>query len=286
MSTFSKATYLAANYSQFRPHYPPSFYKLLSQYLGHKVKRAVDIGCGTGVLLYPLLDMSDRVVGTDALAVMVERANALKQERLAPQDATRISFEVADVTNWQDTNVDLITVAQALHWFNIPKFFHQAYESLAPGGVLAYYYYVDPVIKGVPHAKEANDLYNRYVYGDNTIGPFWEQPGRSILAGMCRDVNKQISPKEFTRVEEHQYEAAKREPNDKDLVMIRSGVVIDDLLNYIRTYLGYHNFADATGKGEEIMTQFADDLHKLGWTNDTKFDLVWNTGYTFMTKAD
>lgn len=285
MSTFSKSAYLATKYSQFRPHYPPQFYQLLSQYIGHKVNKAVDIGCGTGVSLYPLLELSDRVIGTDLLAVMVERANTIKHEKLSPSDAARISFQVANVSDWNDNNVDLITVAQAIHWFDTAKFFHQAYQALSPGGVLAYYYYVDPVIKGVANADKANALYHRYVYGEDTIGPHWEQPGRSILANMCRDVNQGISPKEFTNVEQHIYEAEEREPTDKDMVMTREGVVVDDLFNYIRTYLGYHNFEAETGKGEDVLKQFADDLNQLGITDTTKFDLVWNTGYTFMTRT-
>lgn len=290
MTTFSKGTFQAAKYNQFRPLYPGSFYRILGDYLKKSgaevpVAKTADVGCGTGVALYPLLDLSKQVIGVDLSQPMVDTANSVKEQKLQPDDASRISFRAMDVADWTDSNVDLITAAQCIHWFDIPKFFAACGDILVPhSGVLAFFFYVDPVICNAPRAKEAQLIYDKYIYGDSFIGPYWEQPGRGILKHLCKDVTAQIPQDIYEEVEVNTFWADQRAPSPKDLVLERKQITIDELFLYLKTYSGYHNYAEAKKDKGEIFDEFAKELGTIGWDKSTKFDIVWNTGYTFMKR--
>lgn len=306
MATFSKSGFKTLNYNSFRPRYPQSFYKQLVSYAngGDLVKSILDIGCGTGIATYDMLNIAEKVVGNDLSPSMVETCNSLKDQRckdLGIEDSSRIHFEQGNIdTVSAQHQVSMITAAQCLHWSkDFDSFFKSAHQALAPGGTLAYWYYVDPIIvdfKGPSSGdkqealQKAKDLYFKYCYNDpNLMGPYWEQPGRNVIKNGYKDINCHIPEQLFTEVTVNQYfpqfESYTPPSEQNDLALVKLGVGISDLIKYLSTYSGYHNYLEAH-KDSKFLEEFELELKLItGWTDETTIDLVWNTGYTFMKKT-
>ncbi len=122
----------SANYLQFRPDYPSNLYKYLITLIpNHQL--AWDCGTGNGQAASELANYFDQVIATDIseaqLAVAIQKPNIFYQ--VCPAEKTDIANE----------SVDLITVAQALHWFDLPKFYKEVKRVLKPQGVLAAWCY-------------------------------------------------------------------------------------------------------------------------------------------------
>ncbi|OBA23677.1 S-adenosyl-L-methionine-dependent methyltransferase [Metschnikowia bicuspidata var. bicuspidata NRRL YB-4993] len=306
MSTFSKSGFKSLNYNSFRPQYPPPFYQLLLDYTGKtRIPHAIDLGCGTGVASFPLLNFCDKVVGLDLSPLMISGANKLKQNRLQEMgitDESRINFEVAAVEEYKapPESSDLIVAAECIHWFkDYDTFFTAAAKQLRPGATLAYWYYVDPLIVDFNGPSSLNlskqdilinvmDAYDLMVYRDESLlGPHWEQPGRSILQGFLTEVDKHIPRELFTDIKIRKYMPGSLNTyRNDDLQLVRKDISLLDYTKYISTYSSYHNYDEATGKGEELLDNFLRKLeNEFGWDrNNTTLTLEWYAGYTFMKK--
>jgi SAM-dependent methyltransferase len=91
-------------------------------------------------------------------------------------------------------SVDLVTVAQALHWLDPDRFFDETRRVLVTGGVLAAWGYGDPVIEG----RDANAIVHAYNRG--TIESYW-LPERQLLLDAYRTIEfpfEEIEPPTFT----------------------------------------------------------------------------------------
>ncbi|CEG60643.1 class I SAM-dependent methyltransferase [Legionella micdadei] len=120
------------NYLLFRPNYPAVLY----DYLVHLVKdhqSAWDCGTGNGQAAVALAAYFDQVIATD-----INRA----QLELAPKNE-KIHYLccLAESTPILDNSIDLITVAQALHWFNFDLFYDEVRRVGKPAGVIAAWCY-------------------------------------------------------------------------------------------------------------------------------------------------
>src|SRR4029077_9019073 len=154
----------AAAYAKFRPGYPQE----LCDYLGSIAPNrqlAWDCGTGNGQAAVGLASVFDRVIATDASAKQI--ANAQLHER--------VEYRVAPAENSgiKSGTIDLIMVAQALHWFDLDRFYAEARRVLKPDGVLAASAYnllrIEPAI---------DEIVNRYYY--EVVGPFWP-PERKLV---------------------------------------------------------------------------------------------------------
>ncbi|KAK6465808.1 trans-aconitate methyltransferase 2 [Scheffersomyces coipomensis] len=327
MTTFSKINFKTLNYNSFRPHYPSSFYKVLVEYVtkGDSAKipldKAIDLGCGTGVATYPLLNTTKEVFGLDLSPSMIKTADSLIDSRckeLGIEDHPRIKFRAGAVEDFlytesggareiPDESVDLITAAQCIHWFkDYDAYFKNCYKLLKKGGTLSYFFYIDPVIidfrvengksitkdEKLEILKRSKELYHNFVYNDpSSMGPHWENPGRNILKDYCEEVNKSIPTELYDDVKINtfipDFETGKTVPNDEvDLDLKKMDIPLSGFVDYLTTYSAYHTFKDTTGDPTNILETYVSNLEKeFGWDrNTTKIDLVWNTGYTFMTK--
>ncbi len=122
----------AISYAQFRPTYP----KELFDYVVALPKQRLcvwDCGTGNGQAAVELAKYFDHVIATDASSEQIKNA------KLHP----KITYKVApaEKTDIADQSVDLITVAQALHWFDFPKFYAEVRRVLKPDGYLVAWTY-------------------------------------------------------------------------------------------------------------------------------------------------
>ena len=313
MSAFQKKLFSTENYENFRPRYPEDFFGLLRAYNGinkagatfqSKESRALDLGCGTGVASYPLLEVIDNVIGIDPSHNMIAKADSLKQKFCEEKniDHTRIQFRVGRTEDLLYSVVpesfDLIIVAQCAHWFDIDAFFKNSAALLKKGGTLAYWYYGDPFIVDFSSLsmtkeqtlKEAAQMFDRYIYDDpNYIGPYWDFPGRKILRNDYKAINERIPFDSFENIYINNFHVDLRNklyPSRGDLSIFRRQLLLQDFFSYLSTYSALSNFIEQTGDKENVMEKYLLELEsKFGWDRKhTKIDVVWNSGYTFLHK--
>ncbi len=118
----------SALYQQARPVYPAS---LIMQILPYVVGRqcAWDCGAGSGQLTQLLTAHFQQVMATDISAKQLAQAPVLEN--------VQYSVQSAEQTDFPEHYFDLITVAQAIHWFDFEKFYAEVRRTLKPDGVLA-----------------------------------------------------------------------------------------------------------------------------------------------------
>jgi SAM-dependent methyltransferase len=159
---------LAARYAEFRPHYPGALFDFLAK-VSPSRRRAWDCACGSGQATVDLAERFEAVIGTDASAEQIAAAPA----------HPRVTYAVAraEESGLESDSVDLVTVAQALHWFDRPKFYAETRRVLRADGVLAVWTY------GVPRLNDANiDKLLQSFYSD-TVGPYWPPERRHVENG-------------------------------------------------------------------------------------------------------
>jgi len=147
----------AAEYATFRPRYPSALFDFLSSIpLQHRV--AWDCATGSGQAAVPLADHFERVIATDASGEQIAHAT--------PHPRVSYAVALADASGLADASVDLVTVAQALHWLPRDRFYAEVRRVLVPDGVLAIWCYTRSVLEG-----ELDEIFMGYYAG--TCGPYW-----------------------------------------------------------------------------------------------------------------
>ena len=122
------------DYVRYRPDYPATLLEWLQHDCGVSTAWVVaDIGAGTGISSKMLLDAGYRVIAVEPNAPM--RAAA---EKWLGADAKFSAVDGrADATGLEDASVDLVTVAQAFHWFDEETTRREFARILRPGGLAA-----------------------------------------------------------------------------------------------------------------------------------------------------
>jgi SAM-dependent methyltransferase len=147
----------AKTYASTRPTYPPGLFAALAKLSpGHAL--AWDAGAGNGQASVALAAHFARVVATEPSAA--QRAAATAHPRVEYHEAAETAPMLADAS------VDLVTVAQAVHWFDRPRFYREVQRVLRPGGVVALWGYE---LSGI--TAEIDSAVLRFYRGP--IGSYW-----------------------------------------------------------------------------------------------------------------
>ena len=132
----------AKHYAAARPDYPAELF----QFIASKTARhdlAWDVGTGSGQAAVSLAKLYKNVVGTDTSAQQLAYAPALPNVRYAHTPAD-LPLEGIHAAVAPPGSVDVVTVAQAFHWLDLPRFYAQVRSLLRPHGVLAAWCYTEP----------------------------------------------------------------------------------------------------------------------------------------------
>jgi SAM-dependent methyltransferase len=170
-------------YAEYRPRYPEELFRWLAS-LPSRQALAWDAGTGNGQAAAALAAWFDRVVATDA------SANQLSQAIAHPRVEYRVAREEAALA---PHSVDLVTVAQALHWFDRPQFWKEVERVLGPGGVVAVWCYE------LQQVTPAIDAVITHFYRD-VVGQYWT-PERKLVETGYRGVEfpfTELTPPRFS----------------------------------------------------------------------------------------
>lgn len=158
---------VADGYRSFRPHYPDALFDFLAH--GAPAREAAwDVGCGSGQASVALAARFDRVLATDASDAQLAHA----------PPHPRIDYRVAraEASGLPDRCVDLVTAAQAAHWFDHEAFTAEVRRVSRPGAVVALFGY------GLMHIAPELDAIIEHLYFD-TVGRYWPPERHYIDAG-------------------------------------------------------------------------------------------------------
>lgn len=154
-------------YARFRPTYPEALFAYLAS-LAPEHGLAWDCGTGNGQAAVALADHFARVVASDASEKQI--AHAIAHPRV------RYVIASAEAPPAEARGADLVTVAQAVHWFDFPRFYDVLRDTLKPNGVFAAWGYglmgITPDVDAV-----VLDYYSRIV------GPYWPPDRRHLEEG-------------------------------------------------------------------------------------------------------
>ena len=154
-------------YREARPLYPAALFDWLARE-APAYALAWDAGCGNGQASVAIAERFARVFATDPSANQIANAEA------RPNVDYRV--EPAEQCSLASSSADLVTVAQALHWFDFARFFAEVERVLKPDGFFAAWAYADCRV------TPAVDALKNHVYVDLT-GPYWPPERDYVDAG-------------------------------------------------------------------------------------------------------
>ncbi len=122
----------SAEYARFRPRYPDGLFAFLAS-VAPSHGAAWDAATGSGQVAVALAERFSRVIATDASAEQLGNAAS----------HPRVEYRVAlsESSGLPTASVALVTVGQALHWFEFGPFYREVRRVSLPGGALAAWTY-------------------------------------------------------------------------------------------------------------------------------------------------
>lgn len=235
----------AALYAARRPRYPEALFDWLSDQAPARTA-AWDAGCGSGQASLGLAGVFARVHASDPSAEQIAAA--------APHPRIEYLVEPAETPSLADASVDLVCVAQALHWFDLPRFHPQVRRVLRPKGLIAAFSYglctVDPRVDAVfMHLH------------DDLLGPYWPPERRHVENGY-RDLDfpyLEVSAPAFS---------------------LRQPWSLDQYLGYLGSWSATQRCLRATGRDavEACAADFAAVWGDPGQVRDVCFPLALRAG--------
>jgi len=159
---------VARAYADCRPTYPDSLFDWLAAEAPART-RAWDCGCGSGQASLALGERFDEVVATDASAAQIAAAR--------PHPRVRYLVAPAEDSGLPSASANLITVAQALHWFDLERFYAEVRRVGRPAALFAAWTYTAPRLADpAAHARFTE-------FFTEVIGPWWPPERRHVDSG-------------------------------------------------------------------------------------------------------
>ena len=168
----------AVYYQKYRPTYPKELIEAILSLV--KVKESCwDCGTGNGQVAALLSGYFEEVFATDISQKQIDRA--LQKENIT------YAVERSEQTSFDDNQFDLITVAQALHWFDFKAFNKEIKRVIKKGGILAIWGY------GLLRIEPTIDTLISIFYKE-IIGPYWSKERKYV------DDQYQTIPLDFSEI--------------------------------------------------------------------------------------
>ncbi|KAI0831001.1 S-adenosyl-L-methionine-dependent methyltransferase [Hypoxylon sp. FL0890] len=243
MATFARPTFSAKAYAAFRPAYPPSLFRTVLNYhqLPTPSGTLLDLGCGHGPIARYLRPHFKSVVAIDPSAGMIAQA----QQTTIDPNITFRQGSAEDLGFLSAASVDMAVAGQAAHWFDYNKVWPNLARVVRPGGTVAFWGYKDNVLLG---AEQATEIMEHFIYGFGEVapgvkgmGPYWEQPGRSIV----RDLLRSVRPPETDWTDVKRLEHEPGEDGTEQTCWLRMKMKLGEVEGYLKTFSCYVAWKDA-----------------------------------------
>jgi SAM-dependent methyltransferase len=202
----------ASDYARYRPLYPAKLYEYLAS-LTPQHDRAWDAGTGNGQAAIGLTRHFRSIIATDPSERQITLATP--HERVTYRVATAEHSEI------EDRSIDLVTAAQAVHWFDLDRFYTEAKRVLRPQGVVAVWCY------GLTEITPAVDRVMASYYHD-VLGAFWPPQIRWV------DEHYRTLPFPFDEIDAPEF-------------VLETTWSLRDLFGYLSSWSAALKFADAHG---------------------------------------
>ncbi|CAF0838180.1 unnamed protein product [Adineta steineri] len=234
-----------AIYKAYRPGYPQEIYHRILEFyfnttnideVNQKIPLAIDIACGSGQATVDLSSYCHRVIGVDG------SENQLKQATLKDNIEYHCS-NAENLTFLPPNSIDLVTVATALHWFDIEKFFEQVNRILKPnGGVLSIWG------TGLPSLNNTKALEMLKTFCHNDLKGCWSDRTHLVINQYESILDK--FPYQQTRI--------------KHIIEYERELSILQFVNVIETWSPCQKYRELYGddKLKELLKTFMDNLVK------------------------
>ena len=149
----------AEEYAHLRPTYPDNLFAFLATVVPSR-EAAWDCATGNGQAATHLAEYFGRVVATDESGEMIAQATP----------DPRITYRVAEAEDpgLEDRSMDLVTVASAIHWFNLERFYTEVRRIVKPGGTVAAWTYYTPVF-----GSEVDAIIHGLAH--DILGAYWDE---------------------------------------------------------------------------------------------------------------
>lgn len=234
------------HYRAFRPTYPVELYAFLLDHVQGRTL-AWDVGTGNGQVAAAIAPFFQRILATDISENQLSHA----------QQAPNIAYEKrpAHDSGLPDGSVDLITVGQALHWFDLQRFYDEARRVLHPyDGLLAVWGY-QLVQTGMPEL----DRLILHFYND-IVGPYWD-PERKHVDNAYANLPLPFSP------------------IDCPPFAIRLHWSAEQLTGFLHSWSGVQHYIAA--EGHDPLERIQSDMNRLlpeGKCLDVRFPIFMKAG--------
>jgi ubiquinone/menaquinone biosynthesis C-methylase UbiE len=229
---------VASRYADFRPHYPAELFDYLTT-LVPRDSTVWDCACGNGQATGDLAARFSKVFATDGSNEQIGSAPCF------PNVQYRVAL--AEKSGLPDNSLQMVTVAQALHWFDLPQFYAEVKRVVSPGGVLVAWAYGINQVEG----EEVNQIVQDYY--QNVVGPYWP-PERMLVENGYRTIHfpfAEIAPPSFEMLTDWS---------------------LEQLLGYFGTWSATNRFIKATGRNP--LEPLAAQLDRA-WGNTSTRRVIW-----------
>ena len=231
----------SSSYAQFRPRYPRVLFVWLAE-LAPARGRVWDCATGNGQTACALAEWFAEIIATDGSQMQLDQA--------APHERVTYRRAVAEDSGIASESCDLVTVSQALHWFDRDRFYAEARRVLRPGGVLAAWSY--DLLNVTPEIDAAL----QHFYQD-IAGPYWA-PERALVEARYRTLEfpfAELAPPVF---------------------QMEARWSLFHLLGYLGTWSATQNFIKANGY--DPIPDVGAELLPLWGAAETERDISWPLG--------
>ena len=232
----------ASEYAKFRPNYPSELFEFLKQ-LEIPKQRAWDCGTGNGQVARELANFFAEVEATDIsenqLSQAVQKSNI------------SYSLQPAERTNFPNASFELVTVAQAIHWFDFEAFYKEVKRVLKPEGYMAVIGY--GLFRSNHETNRVVDHFYREI-----VGPYW-YPERKYLDEKYKSI-----PFPFIEVETPDFKS-------------RENWSLERLLGYLNTWSSVKNYERQ--KGENPVALVEEELQQsFGAAGEVEIPIFFRLG--------